>query len=112
LVQPSSECVCTAIYQRLTEKQLDRRQKRPQLAQLDYKLGVMSEAPNINVTRVSATPNECHIEEQLNIEIDFTTDKPIAKGWWEIKYNVDFSSKRHIIGMNSFSSKCKFVRCG
>jgi hypothetical protein len=59
----------------------------------------MSEAPNINVTGVSATPNQCLLQEQLNLVINFTTDKPIEQGWWDIKYNVDFSSKRHIIGM-------------
>ncbi|KAL0479868.1 hypothetical protein AKO1_007379 [Acrasis kona] len=61
--------------------------------------------PNINVTRVSTQPNECLIEEQLNIEIDFTTDRTIENGVWEIKYNVDFSSKRHIIEVGKSEAK-------
>eukprot|EP00658_Telonema_sp_P-2_P057049 TRINITY_DN4550_c0_g1_i1.p1 TRINITY_DN4550_c0_g1~~TRINITY_DN4550_c0_g1_i1.p1 ORF type:complete len:139 (-),score=51.93 TRINITY_DN4550_c0_g1_i1:294-710(-) len=50
--------------------------------------------PNVDVSSIAVSPNQCAIEAELDLKIDFTLDKAISNSVWEIKYIVDYTNKR------------------
>merc|ERR1711934_226108 len=55
--------------------------------------------PTIDVTSIKIEPNPCLIADPLNLEIEFTSDAPIAKPVWDIKYIVDYTNKRREVAV-------------
>eukprot|EP01083_Nonionella_stella_P025100 69150_1 len=53
--------------------------------------------PTIDVTKISVSPNECPLERELKVQIDFTSNDAIPSASWTMTYVVDHASKRHII---------------
>ncbi|TYZ67293.1 hypothetical protein PybrP1_011289 [[Pythium] brassicae (nom. inval.)] len=43
--------------------------------------------PHVNVTAVDVSPNPAPLAAELNLEVDFTLDKPVADGVWDIERN-------------------------
>eukprot|EP00742_Colponemidia_sp_Colp-10_P002291 GILJ01002445.1.p2 GENE.GILJ01002445.1~~GILJ01002445.1.p2 ORF type:complete len:174 (+),score=29.16 GILJ01002445.1:1711-2232(+) len=56
-----------------------------------------SKMVNINVTNIDISPNQCPLQEALNLAIDFEADQPIPAASWEVKYIVDTVFRRKII---------------
>lgn len=41
--------------------------------------------PRVDVTAVDISPNPAALADELNLEVDFTLDKPVADGVWDIE---------------------------
>lgn len=41
--------------------------------------------PVVDVTAVEISPNPAALTDELNLEVDFTLDKPVADGVWDIE---------------------------
>merc|ERR1711865_790373 len=52
------------------------------------------EPPNVEVSSISVTPNQCLISSEITLKIEFQMDKPLSNASWEIKYIVDYTNKR------------------
>ena len=41
--------------------------------------------PTVNVTKIEVEPNDCALEDPLDLSIEFILDGEIMDAWWEIK---------------------------
>ncbi|ETV68464.1 hypothetical protein H257_15623 [Aphanomyces astaci] len=57
----------------------------------------LAQLPQVDILRVDVSPNPTHISDELNLEVDFTVNKDVLDGWWEVQYLVDSVLERHII---------------
>jgi hypothetical protein len=55
----------------------------------------------VNVTRIDVTPNQCGIDRELNLEIDFECARAVQNGQWSVTYVVDSSYKRHLLHLGT-----------
>jgi|UniRef100_A0A7S4GIT2 hypothetical protein len=51
----------------------------------------------INVTKCEVSPNDCPLSTNLDISIEFNTDKTLKQGSWKLQYEVDYTGSRHIL---------------
>ena len=51
----------------------------------------------VDVTGIVIEPNECDLSERLELEVDFSLDRPLCDAQWEIRYMVDSVQRRHVI---------------
>mmetsp|Transcript_22122 Transcript_22122/g.48555 ORF Transcript_22122/g.48555 Transcript_22122/m.48555 type:complete len:135 (+) Transcript_22122:92-496(+) len=58
-------------------------------------------APTIALLAIDAEPNNCPLGDPLELKLVFKTDEAIAGARWDIKYMVDFASKRQIVELGS-----------
>eukprot|EP00455_Lapot_gusevi_P027198 TRINITY_DN2878_c0_g1_i2.p1 TRINITY_DN2878_c0_g1~~TRINITY_DN2878_c0_g1_i2.p1 ORF type:complete len:134 (+),score=21.10 TRINITY_DN2878_c0_g1_i2:46-447(+) len=54
---------------------------------------------NINILGLDVSPNQCPIDQELKLEIDFSNDSEIKDGSWSVKYIVDSAYKRHVVDL-------------
>lgn len=57
----------------------------------------MAEPEAVTLTAVSIEPNNCPLEEPLNIAMDFSTARDLAHARWEIRFVADTANKRKIV---------------
>jgi hypothetical protein len=43
------------------------------------------EVPSLDVKRITVEPNVCELTAPLGLDVEFTLDRPVAGGVWEIK---------------------------
>lgn len=46
------------------------------------------ESPSLDVKRIVIEPNVCELTAPLGMDVDFTLDRPVSGGVWEIKVGV------------------------
>ncbi|RHY93297.1 hypothetical protein DYB37_000548 [Aphanomyces astaci] len=45
----------------------------------------LAQLPQVDILRVDVSPNPTHISDELNLEVDFTVNKDVLDGWWEVQ---------------------------
>jgi len=45
----------------------------------------MTDLPNIQVQSVTVNPNECPVNERLDMTLDFSIDKPLTDAQWKLR---------------------------
>ncbi|CAK0891529.1 unnamed protein product [Prorocentrum cordatum] len=55
----------------------------------------------VEVVELRAEPNDCAFGERLCLSMSFTVDRDLAGHFWQVRYIVDTSKKRVIIGLGS-----------
>ncbi|GLD93066.1 hypothetical protein PINS_up001658 [Pythium insidiosum] len=61
--------------------------------------------PVVDVQNIDISPNPAQLTDELNLEVDFRLDKPVANGVWHIQYLVDSVTKRHIIQLGEVEAQ-------
>lgn len=61
----------------------------------------MGDQIEVDVTRISLTPNRCRLVDEVKMVIEFYAAETIRDAWWDISYVVDQGSKRHVIELGS-----------
>ena len=41
--------------------------------------------PTVSVTKIEVEPNDCALEDPLDLSIEFILDGEVTDAWWEIK---------------------------
>eukprot|EP01006_Ploeotia_vitrea_P027229 TRINITY_DN60081_c0_g1_i1.p1 TRINITY_DN60081_c0_g1~~TRINITY_DN60081_c0_g1_i1.p1 ORF type:complete len:132 (+),score=22.98 TRINITY_DN60081_c0_g1_i1:105-500(+) len=59
----------------------------------------------VTVTKIDVSPNNCPISEKLDLTVTFKVDKPVQQGVWQLKYEVDYTFKRHILDVANAEAK-------
>ncbi|CAI5732730.1 unnamed protein product [Peronospora destructor] len=55
----------------------------------------------VDIMAVNISPNPAALAAELNLEVHFHLEAPIANGVWDIEYLVDTVMKRHVINILS-----------
>ncbi|CAH0490420.1 unnamed protein product [Peronospora farinosa] len=63
--------------------------------------GMLRSRQAVSITAVKVSPNPAALAAELNLEVNFHLEAPIANGVWNIEYLVDSVMKHHIINILS-----------
>ena len=59
----------------------------------------------VSVQGIKIEPNNCPLEEELGLEIDFTLTRPLPSSSWQIRFIADTASARKIIELGATASE-------
>eukprot|EP00823_Brevimastigomonas_motovehiculus_P002026 TRINITY_DN1316_c0_g1_i1.p1 TRINITY_DN1316_c0_g1~~TRINITY_DN1316_c0_g1_i1.p1 ORF type:complete len:145 (+),score=28.44 TRINITY_DN1316_c0_g1_i1:75-509(+) len=60
----------------------------------------------IQIKKIAVSPSEAvPIDSKFGLAIDFVCPTPISDASWDLKYVVDYASKRHVIELGTTDSK-------
>jgi hypothetical protein len=58
--------------------------------------------PTIDVTKVKISPDQpCPLSAGLDLTLEYTSSAAIPAAHWDLRYVVDYASKRHVIELGS-----------
>eukprot|EP00759_Apiculatamorpha_spiralis_P028366 PhF_6_TR30833/c0_g1_i1/m.45383 len=57
----------------------------------------MSDEDVLVLTKLSVTPNQCDLNQQINLALEFTLKAPVPNATWSITYEADYTNKRHAL---------------
>jgi hypothetical protein len=63
------------------------------------------ESNSFEITSLTVEPNNCLLEEELNIVIDFESNTNLVNATWNFQYMVDSIRKRHIIKLGALEEQ-------
>ena len=61
----------------------------------------------VDVTSINVSPNNCSLESELNLVIEYDCDVDVGLGSWSVQYMVDSVRKRHIIKLGTVELRAK-----
>eukprot|EP00708_Paratrimastix_pyriformis_P006712 GAFH01006096.1.p1 GENE.GAFH01006096.1~~GAFH01006096.1.p1 ORF type:complete len:151 (+),score=24.58 GAFH01006096.1:26-454(+) len=61
--------------------------------------------PVIQVRTANLVPNECPINERIDLAFDFSTDKPLINAVWRLKFIIDVSYRRHVVELTTLPAR-------
>ena len=59
----------------------------------------------VSVQTIKIEPNNCPLEEELGLGIDFTLKRPLPSASWQIRFIADTASARKIIELGATASE-------
>ena len=59
----------------------------------------------INVTAIQAEPNNCALQDELNLVITYESAENIRNAIWSVQYMVDSVHKRHIVKLGTVEER-------
>ena len=59
------------------------------------------EEPTVTVETLSVEPNNCALEEQLDLAMQFTCKFPVVDACWRVRYIADQTGKRKIVELGA-----------
>lgn len=57
--------------------------------------------PQVEVTKLGISPNNCSLDSELTLTVDFNLDNDIKDASWELTYIVDYASARHVLHLGA-----------
>ena len=62
-------------------------------------------AISVQVEAISIEPNNCPLEEQLDLAMQFTCEKPVADASWRVRFIADQTGKRKIVELGATATE-------
>ena len=61
----------------------------------------------VDVTSINVSPNNCALESELNLTIEYDCEVDLGMASWSVQYMVDSVRKRHIIKLGTVDQRVK-----